>query len=549
MNLLRFIRTADPSELRAMLLLTVIAGCANGLLVVMINTVAGYVAEGKRAGLEVWVIFGLAFAVYYICNRLALVRSTRIIETLLQRLRLDIVDRLRSSELPDIERLGRGRLYHVVAQESNHLSIAFPMMVDSFQQFVLLSVSMVYLLYLSPPAFSVFSFGLFLCAIFYLLINERYAETLKELGDQQAQMLDAVSDVVDGAKEMRLNAARTFAIQNEFAEKSFTTETILVRAGEYWATLLMIGSVTAYFILGVVAFGFPGTMTRSPMAIFELIPVLLFCIGPPARIIGYAPTYIRARVGLNAILEIQEQLSHTGSVSTGEARELAKPYKDFRTIEYNALRFSYPAQGEAGFSVGPVSLTVSRGETLFIVGGNGSGKSTTLRLITGLYRAKSGKITVDGKPVRKDQVPGLRELFSAVFADFHLFDRLYGLEGIDPARVDALLEEFGLADKVRYENGAFTERHLSTGQSKRLALIGALLEDREIYIFDEWSAEQDVEYRRYFYTKVLAQLKAAGKTVIAVTHDERFFHHADRVIKLEMGKIAWERRFTAEGVS
>lgn len=549
MKLLRFLRTADPSELRFMVMLTIIAGCANGLLVVMINTVAGYVAGGKRAGLEVWAIFGLAFCFYYLCNRMALVRATRIIETLLQRLRLDIVDRLRSSDLPDIEKLGRGKLYHVVAQESNHLSIAFPMMVDSFQQFVLLSVSLLYLLYLSPPAFSVFFFALFLCGIFYLLINERYAETLRELGDQQVRMLDAVSDVVDGAKEMRLNEARTFAIHNEFAERSFTTETILVRAGEYWATLLMIGSVTAYFILGVVGFGFPDTMTRNPLAIFELIPVLLFCIGPPARIIGYAPTYIRAQVGLDAILGIQEALSHTASVSTGEARKLAQPYKDFHTIDYSSLRFSYPSEGEAGFSVGPISLTVTRGETLFIVGGNGSGKSTTLRLMTGLYRAKSGKISVDGKIVRKDQTPGLHELFSAVFANFYLFDRLYGLEHVDPARVDALIEEFGLADKVRYENGAFSEKHLSTGQRKRLALIGALLEDREIYVFDEWSAEQDPEYRRYFYTKILAQLKAAGKTVIAVTHDERSFHYADRVIKLEMGKIAWERSFTAEDAS
>ena len=546
MSLLTFLKTANARELRDMVALTIVAGVANGLLVVMINTVAKHVAGNERAGLGVWLTFGAAFCVYYFCNRLALTRSTRIIETLLARLRVDIVDRLRRSELLDVDSIGRSRLYNAITQETNHLSLAFPIMVDAFQQAVLLSIALLYLLCLSPSAFAVFAFTLALSFCFYLLVNERYAATLRRLGAEQADMLNAVGDLVDGAKELRLNAARTSAFNAAFARKSLLTEELLVRAGEFWATLLMVGGVTAFVILGVIAFGFPGVVASDPLLTFELLPVLLFCVGPPARIIGYAPTFIRAKVGLDAILEIQDALTRTSSISPEEAHRHASLFTDFSTIQYAGLRFTYPAQGESEFSVGPLDLTVKRGEIIFIVGGNGSGKSTSLRLMTGLFPAATGCIKVDGKPVEGPQIAGFRELFSAVFADFHLFDRLYGLEHVEPAKVRDMIDDLGLTGKVTYNNGAFSETHLSTGQRKRLALIGALLEDRAIYVFDEWSAEQDIDYRRYFYTDVLARLRAAGKTVIAVTHDDRFFHHADRVIKLDLGTVEWEKTFTPE---
>jgi putative ATP-binding cassette transporter len=136
---------------------------------------------------------------------------------------------------------------------------------------------------------------------------------------------------------------------------------------------------------------------------------------------------------------------------------------------------------------------------------------------------------------------GLREQFSAIFGDFHLFDQLYGLKDVDAGHVNQLIDAMGLANKVKFEDGRFTNLNLSTGQRKRLALIAALLEDRPIYAFDEWQAEQDVHFRAEFYTRILPSLKAKGKTVLAVTHDERFWRMADRVVKMDLGKVVWER--------
>ena len=126
-------------------------------------------------------------------------------------------------------------------------------------------------------------------------------------------------------------------------------------------------------------------------------------------------------------------------------------------------------------------------------------------------------------------------MFSTVFTQFHLFDRLYGLDGVADEEIMAILESLQIADKTRVENGRFTNLELSTGQRKRLALAICLLEDRDILVFDEWAADQDPHFRRHFYEVVLPELKARGKTIIAATHDDRFWHLADRVIRMEYG--------------
>src|SRR6185312_9169737 len=203
--------------------------------------------------------------------------------------------------------------------------------------------------------------------------------------------------------------------------------------------------------------------------------------------------------------------------------------------------------GGGGFTVGPLNLELKRGEMVFLVGGNGSGKTTVLKLLTGLYLPQRGGLRVDDTAIARHNVQAYRELFSTVFSQFHLFDSLYGLEGVEPERVAAVLEALELQDKTRFENGRFTELDLSTGQRKRLALAVCLLEDREIMIFDEWAADQDPHFRRHFYESVLPGLQAQGKTIIAVTHDDRYWHLADRVIRMDFGKLQSESEAAAGG--
>jgi putative ATP-binding cassette transporter len=229
------------------------------------------------------------------------------------------------------------------------------------------------------------------------------------------------------------------------------------------------------------------------------------------------------------------------SVSSDTVNEEA--VTQIQNICLDNIEFKYPSvvngdstQNDA-FQIGPFSLNINRGEMVFLVGGNGCGKTTLLKVLTGLYQPTGGQLRVNDMPITRNNVDSFRNHISAIFSDFHLFQRLYGYEDIDPVRVDTLLNQLKISDKTSFVDGEFTTIKLSTGQRKRVALVAALLEDRDIILFDEWAADQDPHFRAYFYEVLLAQLKAQGKTILAITHDEKYWHLADRVIRLEYGTM------------
>ena len=525
--------------------LALVAGIANAALVVAVNEVTKVIAVGERVGMLAVGSFIAGFLVYYFGNKIALLRANKVIESLLKRLRLNIMDKIRRSELQTVDRMGRGSLYTLLSQETNQLSVAFPLIVDVFQQTILLGVSLIYLAYLSPAALIAFVSAVALALVGYRFLSRDFRRVMGLIQDRQAQMLDAIEDIIHGGKELRLNQRKSDDVFQQYRKISRSTENLLIISGENWASLLILVNLATYGMLGIVAFIFPGEVPGFDKIIFQVVPVLLFCFGPSARIVGQMPMFLRADVGLQSILEIEQQLAEAGGISPEEARKSAAYYEDFEKISYSDLGFSYrDTNDESLFTAGPLNMTLNRGEMIFLVGGNGSGKSTVLRMITGLFNLDAGRIVVDGVPVVGRAIAGFRELFSAIFVDFHLFDRLYGLEDIDPTQVNRMIEDMGLGGIVQYDDGRFTQLELSTGQRKRLALIAALLEDKSIYVFDEWTAEQDVRFREYFYTRILPDLKERGKTVIAVTHDERYWHRADRVIKMDFGRVVWDRRGT-----
>src|SRR5262249_12196860 len=199
---------------------------------------------------------------------------------------------------------------------------------------------------------------------------------------------------------------------------------------------------------------------------------------------------------------------------------------------------------DTAFRIGPIDFTLRAGELVFIMGGNGSGKSTFVKVLAGLYKPDSGQILLDGRPVTDRNREGYRSLFTAIFADYHLFPRLYGLFDPDMTRIRQLLTELGLADKTQVIDGEFKTVELSTGQRKRLGLIVSLLEKRPILLLDEWPAEQDPEYLRKFYHELLPEFIRMGHTVVAISHDDRYIDEAHlraRVIRMEEGRVVDQR--------
>jgi putative ATP-binding cassette transporter len=247
------------------------------------------------------------------------------------------------------------------------------------------------------------------------------------------------------------------------------------------------------------------------------------------------PMLTKADAALDDLTRVEAQLA--AARRSEEARAML-PSPAMRRIELRGGVYAYAGpDGRPAFTVGPCDLTLDAGEVVFIVGGNGSGKSTLVRLLTWLYEPKAGVILWDGQIVDRSNVADYRNLFATVFSDFHLFDRLYGSPGVDPAEADRLLRMMGIATKTQFRDGGFTSLDLSTGQRKRLAFVAALLEDKPVYVLDELAADQDGDFRRRFYEELLPALKARGKTLVVVSHDERYFHVADRVLVMEDGRF------------
>jgi putative ATP-binding cassette transporter len=211
------------------------------------------------------------------------------------------------------------------------------------------------------------------------------------------------------------------------------------------------------------------------------------------------------------------------------------------------VTFAYPFDSEGRrFVLGPLDLELRRGELVFVIGGNGSGKSTLMKVLTGLYGQEQGTIRLDGVAVTERNREWYRRHFSAVFTDFYLFDSLLGMDESDlDKRATRGLEELELDDKVQVSDGVFSTTALSQGQRKRLALLTAFLEDRPIYVLDEWAADQDPHYREIFYRHLLPDLKARGKAIVVISHDDRYYHLGDRIVKLEDGKLVPSPRVAA----
>jgi putative ATP-binding cassette transporter len=168
-------------------------------------------------------------------------------------------------------------------------------------------------------------------------------------------------------------------------------------------------------------------------------------------------------------------------------------------------------------------------------------------LLTGLFVADIGTIEINGVQVHNDE---LGSHYSTIFSNHHIFKKLYGMNLDDKKEeLNYLLKLLRLDEKVSIDNGSFSTIELSNGQRKRLCLLKCFIEDSQIYLFDEWAADQDPEYKKIFYHQLLPEMKKKGKIIIAITHDDNYFDVADKIIKMDMGKAEYvSNSYKAESV-
>ena len=517
---------------------TCLAGLANAVLLSLINLAAADAATGKPVDASLLLLYALGFAIYTVANRASLRRSNEFVQGRIGELRLRLTDKIRRAELRVLEQMGRGRLYAVVAQETNHLAQNFPLLVGAAQGLFLLVFCLLYIATLSAVSFLVVA--AFTAAGLLLFQRRRQAlnEAMASVHAQEGAMLESLTHVTEGFPAIRLNADRNDALFARYTRIVDDLEALVVGIGGKWVVLLLFSNAFLYALLGVVVFVLPGFFQGYTDVIYKVAAAAIFCVWPVGAITGAAPLYSRATIGLGHVFRLEDMLDANALAGGARAMPQRSHFSGFREIRFEEIGFAYKdAAGNDSFTTGPWNLQLRRGELLFLLGGNGSGKSTALKLMCGLYPADTGRIVVDGTAVETATLQQHRELFSCIFPDFHLFERLYGLDHAEPAHVTALIARMGLAEKVAFAGGRFSTQELSTGQRKRLAMIVTLLEDREICFFDEWAADQDAHFRAAFYEEILPELKQRGKTVVVVTHDNRFWHLADRTVTLDLGRV------------
>jgi putative ATP-binding cassette transporter len=366
----------------------------------------------------------------------------------------------------------------------------------------------------------------------------RYFGLLREEMDN---MFSHFRSLIHGAKELKLHGRRrevflaSDLIPTGLAIRRFSSVgNIIFTGAAAWGNLLV------FVLIGVLFFflarnGYVDVKIVSSYAI-----CLLYIMAPIEVIFQVLPILSRAAAAMQKLDRLGIDLA--SPIPETSAAEKA-PVASWRQLDLAKVRYTYSGgEGSENFGIGPLDLALRAGEIVFITGGNGSGKSTLAKILTGLYIPDGGEILLDGQPITSENREGFRQMFSAVFSDFFLFENLIGNEGndLDAAALDYLVR-LQLDKKVKVESGTFSTLDLSQGQRKRLALLAAYLEDRPIYLFDEWAADQDPQFKAIFYFEIVPELKARGKTVFVISHDDQYYGLGDRVIKLKDGEIEWDR--------
>ncbi|MEM0980367.1 MAG: cyclic peptide export ABC transporter [Cyanobacteria bacterium P01_H01_bin.58] len=452
-------------------------------------------------------------------------------------LRLRLSQRILAAPLRQLESLGPSQLLAVLTKDVQAISDTVFIIPFICVDIAVLGGCLFYLGWLSGwVLLAVAIFMIIAVTLVQVLITyaHRYLARARKEVDRLFQHFRSITD---GIKELKLHSDRRRRFLAEDLEVSAAASRHYQKRALKIAAIANGGGQLLFFtLIGLLLFQVPAVVPAAQAVLPAYILTLTYLLGPLENLIQQLPNLANASISIQKVNEMGLMLAAKAEIDTVNRQPAAAAWD---TLELHQVRHTY--QDEAfgqTFTVGPIDLTLKAGELVFVVGGNGSGKSTLAKLILGLYVPEAGELRLDGQPINDANREWYRQHFSAIFADFYLFERLIGTEAIAlEHQAQAYLQKLELEHKVSVQNGHLSNTALSQGQRKRLALLAAYLEDRPIYLFDEWAADQDPIFREVFYTQLLSELKARDKTVLVISHDDHFFHLADRIIKLDYGQI------------
>lgn len=530
--MLAYLWRSSRLSVLGVLVFGVASGLSSAGLVALINST---LSNRLDADLLPWLFAGLCLAILS-CGFLSNVLLNRLSTRIVCDLRIQISRSILAAPFPFLQKLGKPALLAHLTEDITAIANACQLLPIICINLSVISGGLVYLSWLSWRLALVL-LGVILFGVFSFTLFRRFPQHAVLKARNEYDVLSrAFQALAEGVRELKLHRLRSDAfmthslIASSEAHRRYSLAGVVayLRVNQ-WAQFLY------YSTIGCILYVFPRWQAVDKEVIGGYALVFLFMMSPLTLLTNSLPVFSRARVSLQKVRQLEEALN----AQTAKADSSVKPgfsnHLSMLSLQGVTHRF-HSEKENRNFTLGPVDLDFKPGELVFLIGGNGSGKTTLAMLLTGLYQPEQGLIRWNGKVVDDSNRDDYLQNFSVIFSDFYLFDELYGFDaGQD--QVDDYLKRLHLNHKVKVEKGRFSSVALSQGQRKRLALLVAYLEDRPFYVFDEWAADQDPEFKHLFYTELLPALKARGKTVLAISHDDRYFYLADRCIKLEEGQI------------
>jgi len=555
MLLLDLLRSRTRIDLRLAVGLLSLASIATTMVLIIVNLAAEQAEDGV-ASMRYLGMMGLSLIGYIWAQKKSSDMIAAEVEHILHQLRLGMFDRVRKAAPDTLSRVGQGAVQTALTQEMQTVSAALPLMLNGVQQVVLIICVAAYLAWLSTFAFVMISVLAIVVSTIHLQRIRKINDATRDAIDDENLLFGGLSDLLHGFKEVKMNSRRRAALLGALNDRSIRARDTKSVVKAQWSREFALIQLAFYGMMAAMVFIVPIFTSDYHDVAVQTTTAALFMIGPIGAVVAAVPSFTDSDVALRKIKDIDDQLEDAldaqhaqeatnGTSSPATLEKFQDALGNITEISLRDVRFSYPGTSDSpGFAVGPINATFKKGEITFITGGNGAGKSTIIAVLTGLRPAAGGSIMVNDCPVPTDALQLYRDHFATVLSDYHLFRELYGIDDIDPKRVETLLKQMEIDDKVELDDNAFSTTSLSQGQRKRLALIAALLEEKPVLVLDEWAADQDPHFRSVFYEKILPSLRKQGKIIICVTHDDRWFDTADTIYHVRDGEFVDGRQTT-----
>jgi putative ATP-binding cassette transporter len=516
-----------------LIMVSIISGISNMIVILLITSSLKETIELKYLG-----FYYLITLMIYIAGR-KYVESNLINYTreLIYNIRMKLVEKIFSTSYQKFEKIDRGRVYSTLNDDVSMVGNSTNMVVGFVTSFITVTGAFLYLATIAFWATLLTLTLVIVISFIYFNVSKSTQVYFEDARDTQNVFMRLLNGLIDGFKEISLQKDKKLEYKNDIDKTTSEYKEKTTIANIKFINAFLVGESLLIVLLGIVAFSIPKVFPGIELyTIMSFIVVLLYLNGPLGIIFGSIPTILQLKIAWNRIQDFISEIPANLDL-TEEVNILNKELVNSIKAENVSFTYDDDDGGKENFSVGPINLEVERGQILFIIGGNGSGKTTLAKLITGLYEPSKGKMFINNEVVGTSQVG---EYFSTVFSPCHLFEKMYNVDmTLKSEKVKKYLNVLGLTDKVEIRDNTFSTINLSGGQRKRLALLQCYLEDSPIYLFDEWAADQDPEYRRFFYKELLPEMRMKNKIVIAITHDDHYFDVADKIIKMDMGKVEY----------